>query len=278
VIEKGDAAVIFFGAREGWDNAPFLFCRTREGWQCDIVHQRKYIRMGKDPAWGVERGDHPYIGLLEKCPYFQGQDIPLEAPDVYRIVEDGSMAERILAAEARLQEAPADPAALMELGRLYTIVSMGQKALPLLKKAKTVDPAAALPYKYLAILHVDMFYQYEQAIQELTEYVARRPEDVFGRNYLGYLHYQMRRYPEAVDQLQKALALRADNCYALCLLSRAYGQMALAAWRIDPRRPWYRKSSLEMFQKAASVETPNPRRVAWLQDWLKRHKILVQGG
>jgi tetratricopeptide (TPR) repeat protein len=278
VIEKGDAAVIFFGAREGWDNAPFLFCRTREGWQCDIVHQRKYIRMGKDPAWGVERGDHPYIGLLEKCPYFQGQDIPLEAPDVYRIAEDGSMAERILAAEARLQEAPADPAALMELGRLYTIVSMGQKALPLLKKAKTVDPAAALPYKYLAILHVDMFYQYEQAIQELTEYVARRPEDVFGRNYLGYLHYQMRRYPEAVDQLRKALALRADNCYALCMLSRAYGQMALAAWRIDPRRPWYRKSSLEMLQKAAAVETPNPRRVAWLKDWLKRHKILGQDG
>lgn len=53
--------------------------------------------------------------------------------------------------------------------------------------------------------------------------------------------------------------------------------MALAAWSIDPRRPWYRKSSLEMLQKAAAVETPNPRRVAWLKDWLKRHKILVQG-
>jgi hypothetical protein len=277
VMEKGDAAVIFFSGREGWDNAPFLFCRTPEGWQFDLVHQRKYIRMGKNPAWGIERADYPYIDLLNKCPYFQGQDIPLEAQDVYRIEADASMAERILSAEARLRRAPEDPAALMDLGRLYTIVSMGQKAIPLLKKAKALDPAAALPYKYLAILHVDMFYQYEQAIQELGEYAKRRPEDVFGRNYLGYLNYQLKRYSEAVDQLQMALNLRADNCYAYCLLSRAYGQLFLAAWALDPRKSAYKKSSLEMLQQAAATATPNPRRIGWLKGWLRGHKILTGG-
>lgn len=274
VIERGRYAVIFFGNRNGWDNAPFLFCRTEEGWQFDIVHQRKYIRMGKSPQWGIERAGYPYVGLLSKCPYFEGQDIPLDTDDTYRIEEDPRLAELILAAESRLRQHPEDPAALMELGRLYTIVSMGQKAVPLLKKAKLKDPAADLPYKYLAILHVDMFYQYDQSIRELEEYVKRRPADLFGRNYLGYLYYQMQRYADAVDQLEKALAIRADNCYALCLLSRAYGQLFRAAWPVDPRRSSYRKRSVEMLEQAIRTETPDERRIVWLQDWLKEQEIL----
>ncbi len=278
VIENDRFAVIFFGNHKGWDNAPFLFCRTDEGWQYDIVHQRKYIRMGKNPAWGIERADYPYVDLLSGCPYFQGQDIPLEPEDVYHIEDDVILAGRIVEAEERYKQNPEDSATLMELGRLYTIASMGQKAVPLLKKVKKNDPAQALPYKHLAILHVDMFYQYEQAIQELEEYVKRRPNDVFGRNYLGYLYYQTRRYPEAVAQFQKALELREDNCYAYCKLSRAYGQLFLAAWPIDPRRSRYKKSSLEMFYKAARTETPSTRRIAWLRRWLQQKEILAAQG
>lgn len=52
IINDDNYAVIFFGNIKGWENAPFLFCRTREGWQFDMVHQRKIVRMGRAPRWG----------------------------------------------------------------------------------------------------------------------------------------------------------------------------------------------------------------------------------
>ncbi len=83
IISNDAFAVVFFGNKKGWENAPFLFCRTEEGWQFDMVHQRKIVRMGRSPHWGIERGEHPYIHLLSQCPYWMGQDIPRRGPDVY---------------------------------------------------------------------------------------------------------------------------------------------------------------------------------------------------
>jgi hypothetical protein len=80
----------------GWENAPFLFVRTEAGWQFDIVHQRKYIRMGRSPKWGIERADYPYIELLARCPYFMGQDIPLADEDRHRVEADDEIARRIV--------------------------------------------------------------------------------------------------------------------------------------------------------------------------------------
>ena len=51
---------------------------------------------------------------------------------------------------------PDDGFAAMELGRLYTITSLGKRGFKVLKKAKQLDPQNPEPYKYLAILHVDM--------------------------------------------------------------------------------------------------------------------------
>ena len=72
IFEDGDHAVIVFGNKEGWDNAPFLFCRTQAGWQFDLVHQRRFIRMGPSPTWGVEFGEHPYMDMLWDAFRFYG--------------------------------------------------------------------------------------------------------------------------------------------------------------------------------------------------------------
>ena len=109
--------MIFFGKKDGWENAPFLFARTDAGWQFDIVHQRKYIRMGRNPKWGIERADYPYIDLLSRCPYFMGQDIPLEDADRYWIEDDGDIARRIVELENQYSSDPDDGIAAMELGR-----------------------------------------------------------------------------------------------------------------------------------------------------------------
>ena len=86
-------AVVSFGDKKGWDNVPFLLCNTPEGWKFDIVYKRKYIRMGPSPEWGIERTIFPYIELLEEFPYYTGQDMPLEAEDIFHLAEDAREGE-----------------------------------------------------------------------------------------------------------------------------------------------------------------------------------------
>ena len=273
VIQNENYAVIFFGNKEGWDNAPFLFCRTSEGWKYDLVHQRKYIRRGPSPYWGIERANHPYIDLLSGCPYYTGQDIPLEGEDIYKIEDDQRLAKKILRLEKAYKRSPNDFNIVMELGRLYTITSM-EKAIPILKKAKQLNPQSPFPYKYLAIAYVDSTYQYKSAIKEMKEYVRREPQDVFGHNFLGYLYFQVGDYEKAIKEFNEAVKLRPDNCYAYCKLSRSYTQLYLQRSQLDPRRILYKNLAIEMFHKAKNTATPNLRRIGWLEDWLKKKGVL----
>ena len=275
VIGNDTYAVIFFGKKKGWDNAPFLFCRTAAGWQFDIVHQRKYVRMGRNPHWGIERADHPYVTLLAKCPFWMNQDIPREGDDIYRIEDDYRLANEIIGLEKAYESHPDDFATVMQLGKLYTITSLSpKKRISLLKKAKALNPDSPEPYKYLGIVHLDAFYQFESAIKEMEAYVSRKPEDVFGHNYLGYLYYHEKGYKAAIQELNTAVQLRADNCYAYAKLSRTYAGLYLAASAIDPRRAGYRRKAVEMFEAASASDSADPRRNKWLQRYLFKKGIL----
>lgn len=274
IIERGDYAVVFFGNKKGWDNAPFLLSRTDEGWQFDIVHQRKFIRMGQNPHWMMERANYPHAWHLSKCPWSMGQDIPLEGEDRYRIKEDGSIAGEILALEDAIKAQPDDFETLMRLGRLYVKTAFNRKAIPLLKKCKQLDPVSSLPYKYLAIAYVDAFYQYQSAITELEEFVRREPEDVFGLNYLGYLYLHENKYDKAIQQLEKAVDLRPDNIYAYCKLARAYGQKYLDASMVDVFKGDYKNKALAAYESAQNADTPNELRVWWLKLWLEEEGLL----
>ena len=275
VIGNDTYAVIFFGKKKGWDNAPFLFCRTAAGWQFDIVHQRKYVRMGRNPHWGIERADYPYVNLLARCPFWMNQDIPREGDDIYRIDDDHFLAGEIRRLEKAHESRPEDFATVMQLGKLYAITSLSpKKRISLLKKAKELNPDSPEPYKYLGIVHLDAFYQFESATKEMEAYVRRRPEDVFGHNYLGYLYYCEKRYKPAIKELEEAIRLRTDNCYAYAKLSRTYAGLFIKSSKLDPRRSGYRSKAVMMFEKASATESADPRRIKWLQRYLFRKKIL----
>ena len=275
IIQNENYAVIFFGKKKGWENAPFLFCRKNDGWQFNIVHQRKYVRMGKNPHWGVERSSHPYRDLLARCPYWMNQDIPLESDDIYRIEDDRRLAQEIRNLESAYEDDPKDFNTVMQLGKLYAITSLSpQKRMSFLKKAKQLNPDSPEPYKYLGIVHLDAFYQYESAIKEMEEYVRRRPEDIFGHNYLGYLYYHEKGYKPAIQELNTAVQLRADNGYAYAKLSRTYAGLYIAASAIDPRRAGYRRKAVEMFEAASASDSSDPRRIKWLKRFLFRKGIL----
>ena len=272
VIKNQRYAVIFFGNKKGWENAPFLFCLTSEGWKFDVVHQRKYIRMCSAPYWAVERANHPYIDLLSKCPYLMGQDIPLEYEDIYRIEDDKVIADKIVALEQKYKENSNDFDIILQLGRLYTITSMGPtRHISLLKRAKEIEPQNPLPYKYLAIAYVDSNYQYKKAIKEMLEYTQMLPEDIFGHNFLGYLFLCVGNYKEAIKEFKTVLKMDSNNCYGCCKLARSYGNLYLSSSKYDLRRNSYRELTIEMLKKAKEVCTDfdGMRRLSWLENWVR---------
>ncbi len=273
VIQNDRYAVIFFGKREGWDNAPFLFCRTPEGWRFDLVDQRRYIRRGPSPHWGIERANQPYTDLLSDCPYYQGQDIPLAEDDLYDAAKDREIADRIREMEEAFEQKPDDFDTVMALGRLYTVTSMGQRRISLLNKARQINPDHPDPHKYLAIAHVDSTYQYESALKELSVYIEKTRADVFAHNYLGYLLFCLGDYPESIKAFERALKLNPDNCYAYCKLSRCYGRLFLKASKTDSRRKQYKNLATLMLHRAESTPSPDTGRIGWLKGWLKQYKI-----
>jgi tetratricopeptide (TPR) repeat protein len=268
ILEKGDYAVVYFGKKTGWDNAPFLLCRTAEGWQFDLVHQRRFIRMGTAPHWGVEFSEHPHMDLLMDSFQFQGQDIPLEGEDLYTIEQDSKLAGRILTQEAAYQANPNDFDTAMTLGRLYAIVSMGNKAIKVLQKAQKLDPDDARPFKYLAIAHVDAHYQYDAALKALETYLARKPLDPFAHNFSGYLLFRQKVYAKAADAFEKALELNPDNCYAHFYLAYIYVWRYDQALKLDPRRKDYKTRFNHHVTRTRSYQTRHPIRVAKLNNWL----------
>jgi tetratricopeptide (TPR) repeat protein len=162
----------------------------------------------------------------------------------------------------------------MALGRLYTITSMGKRRLSLLKRAKQLNPNSPTPNKYLAIAHVDAMYQYESAIEELTEYIRKKPGDVFGHNLLGYLYFCIGKYREATEAFEKACQLNPDNIYGYCKLSRSYGALYLQASPSDSERALYKEQAIKMLKEATRIASIDPRRIGWLKEWLKKKHIL----
>ena len=210
-----------------------------------------------------------------ECPYWMNQDIPREGEDVYHIADDARLADAIIYLEKADKNDSDNFAIVMRLGQLYTLTSLSpKKRIAYLKKAKQLNPGSPEPYKYLGIVYLDAFYQFESAIKEMEEYVRRRPNDVFGHNYLGYLYYCEKRYKQAIEELEKAIELRADNCYAYAKLSRAYAGLFMQTSQVDPRRILYHRNSVSMFEKASSTPSADPRRIKWLRRYLMKNKIL----
>jgi tetratricopeptide (TPR) repeat protein len=270
IRQADDVAVIYFGKTPGWDNAPFLLCRTGEGWQFDIVHQRRFIRMGRAPDWGVEFSEHPHMELLMDTNQFQGQDIPLDEADTYTIDRDTEIADEILVYEALVKREPENAEALLALGRLYTITSMNQKGIPILKKAAQLAPSDPRPLKYLAIAHVDAYYQYDAAQKHLVLYTDKAPDDPFGHNFTGYIHYRKKEYEKAVEAFQKAVSLDPESAYAHFYLTRSYAWLYSNAPKADPRRHLNQRLFTHHREKMRSFESTHPVRVLWLNRWLEK--------
>ena len=91
---------------------------------------------------------------------------------------------------------------------------------------------------------------------------------------MGYLYYCVKKYGKAISELNRAIELKPDNCYASAKLSRTYTGLHLKSDALDPRRPGYRKKAVEMFARASATATPESRRIKWLERYLVKNRIL----
>lgn len=270
ILMDGDYAVVYFGKKKGWDTAPFLLCRTPEGWQFDMVHLRRFIRMGPAPNWGVEFSDYPHMGLLMDTFQYKGQDIPFQEEDLYTIAKDAAWANQILEYESLYQTDPTDFETMVALARLYMLSSMSRKAIKLLNKASDLTPDDPRPYKYLAISHVNAHYQYDSALKALDKYIKHGPRDIFGYNFKGYLLYRKKAYAQAADAFEKALALDPDDCYAHFYLTYTYAWLHDQAFKPDPRRRTYKDKFNNHAARTRSYEGRHPLKVMVLNRWLAK--------
>jgi tetratricopeptide (TPR) repeat protein len=270
VLQDGEYAVIWFGNVKGWDNAPFLFCRTPTGWKFDIVHQRQLVVMGENPDWMIEQGDYPYVGLLVDAPQSTGKDLPLPAEDRYFCRDDAGLARQIRELEKAHDDSPDDIGVLLSLARLGVIT--GQRPAhvqPLLKRLRELAPDNPEVYRYAAIYNVNAFFQYKTALKDMQAYIELRPDDAFGHNFIGFLYNHLGDYEASIESLERAVGLAPDNVYAYSLLARDYALLYRKA-ESDSSRRRHREQSLTMLQKAASSPTPDAVRVARLRAWLDR--------
>ena len=270
VLQDGEHAVIWFGNVKGWDNAPFLFCRTPTGWKFDIVHQRRLVVMGENPDWMIEQGDYPYVGLLGGARQSTGKDLPLRAEDRYSCRDDAETARRIMALEKAHEDSPADIGVLISLVRLNVITGRRPAHVaPLIKRLRKLAPNDPEVYRYAAIYNVNTFFQYKTALKDMQAYVGLRPDDALGYNFTGFLYYRLGDYEASIEALERAVVVAPDNVYAYSLLARDYALLYRKA-DADSSRQRYREQSLAMLKKAAGSPTPDSARVARLRGWLAR--------
>ncbi len=230
IRRDGDHAVIWFGAIDGWENAPFLFCDTGDGWKFDIVHQRRLIAMAEAPRWQVEQGPYPYIRVMREARQSTGKNLPLANDDLYRCREDRAIARRIETLRSRLARDEDDLEATLSLLRLYVITGQRPKLVaPLLERAKAEAADRPEPWRYSAIYNVNSFFQYRTALGDIERYIALRPDDAFGHNVKGFLLYRLASYEDAIAALERAAALAPDDDYASSLLARCHALLARVA-------------------------------------------------
>jgi tetratricopeptide (TPR) repeat protein len=267
VLREGDHAVIWFGAIDGWENSPFLFCDTGDGWKFDIVHQRRLVVMADSPKWQVAQGAYPYVSLMGDAWQSTGKDLPLSSEDLYHCRDDAAIAARMEDLEAVLAVDAEDAAATLELMRLRVITGQRPRRVrPLIERARLLAPERPEPWKYSAIYNVNSFFQYRAALADIERYVELAPSDPLGHAMKGFLLYRLGEYRNSIAVLERAARLDPESAYAYALMARCHALLSRDA--SGPEALRYRDQAREMRRRAGSVGAPDAQRQAWLDAWL----------
>ncbi len=273
IIRKGNYAVIDFKNPTNNEHLPFLFCKTRDGWKFDLVNQRKLIRFDSNSYCGVERYISPYAAIVRKFPAYFGIDIPFEEKDIYKISDDTEIAGKIKNLEKLYTDNKMTYKKALKLARLYSITSLGSKAIPLLKKIKKELPKNPDVYKYMAIAYIDVSYDYSSAKKEMKEYVKLLPDNEFGHNFLGYLYMITGEYGKAESEFEKTLEINPKSCYSSAKLVRIYDESYKNLSDKNEKKTSLQQKYEKMFKNAQNFcKNKKYERFIWLIQWKHNQK------
>ena len=126
---------------------------------------------------------------------------------------------------------PNNPDGWVNLGRVAVQEGDMERARTVLQKALALSPnLARAHYFYARVLRSDG--DYDGAAKQLQIVLEQYPKDRVVRNDLGRVLFLSRKYPEAIAQLQQAIAVDPEDLqanYNLMLCYKGMGDAAKAA-------------------------------------------------
>jgi tetratricopeptide (TPR) repeat protein len=158
--------------------------------------------------------------------YRQALAVAPDSPDaLIALTNLYSTQRRFADAEAQLRRLvavrPNDPGVHMQFGRMLAIAGKNDEAIAELETGLRLDPNDAKAQRDLADLYSDAG-KYEQARQMYGALLAVNPNDA-GLHYgFGRALLKQKKFPEAQQELVRAVQLKPD-------LGEAYGDLAVAA-------------------------------------------------
>jgi len=268
IIQKGNYAVVDFQEPENEEHFPFFFCKTKEGWKFNVIHQRKLVRFGEQSYCGIEKYISPYLAITRKFPSYTGIDLPVGEKDFYQLSDDLKLFEELQKLEKLYKSGNMTFEEALELAKLYSKVSLDAKAVPILEKTMKALPENPAVYKYMAISHVNHNYNYKSAKKMIKKYLKLVPDSEFGHNFLAYLRINDGQYGKAEAEFEKVLKLQPENCYASSNLAQIYGRTWEKLSDKNEEKALYRQKYDETFKKASTCcRGRDYERFIWLVQW-----------
>jgi tetratricopeptide (TPR) repeat protein len=117
---------------------------------------------------------------------------------------------------------PAEATLQFRIGVLYDKMGNKGASIERLKKTLSLAPDDAQALNYLGYTYAEMGINLEEAEKYLIKAVSLKPDEGFIIDSLGWVYFKMKRYDEAVRQLERALALVVDDVTVMEHLADAY--------------------------------------------------------
>jgi tetratricopeptide (TPR) repeat protein len=117
---------------------------------------------------------------------------------------------------------PADPRIHFHIGMLYDKMGNKEASIERLKKTIALAPDDAQALNYLGYTYAELGINLEEARQYLLKAIALKPDDGFILDSLGWVYYKMKRYDDAISQLERSLELVEEDTTIMGHLADAY--------------------------------------------------------
>lgn len=116
----------------------------------------------------------------------------------------------------------ADPRVSFRLGILYDKIGKKDLSVSMMKRVLAATPNDAQALNYLGYTYAEMGVKLDEALSLLKKAVSLKPNDGFILDSLGWTYFKLKRYNEAIVQLEQAVELAEEDATVTGHLADAY--------------------------------------------------------